>query len=631
MAAPGNPGHDLEDVRGELRRLGYLDHGFERFLLQDALRPRQPIRSLLLLTAKVALLVALVLALVLAFALAVANGALAASPLDLPVLFLHLLPPVFLASALAFLALGGGLVGLLHLFPIRRIEALSLGVAVGVGALALAFALPVVREMGGEGRAWGLALLGLATPLVVFLIVKLIDQGLLSLAIRFADAQPVTRLFSRRWVGGLIFGVAALVALPAFVYLRREPPPEPAGLPTAAGGRVVLLGVDGVLPEELDYLLAGGELPRLAALRAEGELLSYKRGAGESPASFWTTVATGIPGPDHGVTALDSFLPAGVRTPLARNGPLRHYWEGVEVPLGLAELRPLLANRRRAFAVWELASRGGAPSLAVNWWATFPAQPNPGLVVAHGAYQLLKSGGEGAVEPREEAGEIAALAAAGDAEAAALAGRALPTPEAATLLEHALLPDAFYTRIFESRTAALRGAPLPALAALYLPGLDIAAAGWNGSDLAYSDLVRRELRRVDALTVGAGGAPGPSAPVRPGAAGEQDSREALDTLIVVFDPGRRRSGGEGRILVWRRQGCGGGAPPAAPVLPGAVAAALLRVLGLPQSRELPAPLPGCAWPAPPAVVATYGEPRGQTPSRAEGGEYLESLRSLGYL
>src|SRR5262245_2868966 len=44
MATPGTSAHsaqdDLDEVRSELRRLGYLNHGFERFLLQDALRPR---------------------------------------------------------------------------------------------------------------------------------------------------------------------------------------------------------------------------------------------------------------------------------------------------------------------------------------------------------------------------------------------------------------------------------------------------------------------------------------------------------------------------------------------------------------------------------------------------------------
>jgi len=601
------PQHDLEDVRGELRRLGYLDHGFERFLLQDALRPRQPLRSLILLTAKVALLIAPVLALVLAFALALANGNLALSPLDLPVLFLHLFPPVFLAAALAFLLLGGSVVGVLHLVPVRRIEALSLGVAVGVGALVLALALPVVREMRGEGRAWGIALLGVATPIGVYLIVKLIDQGLLSLAIRFADAQPVSRLFSRRWVGALILIAAAGAALPAFVLIRREPSAQPVGLPTAPAGRVALLGIDGVLPEEVDYLLRRGELPQLGALAREGRLLAYRRRPDEPPASFWTSVATGIPGPDHGVTALDSFRPLGVRTALARNGPLRRYWEGVEVPLGLAELRPLLANRRRAFTIWELASRGGSNALAIDWWSTFPAEPIPGLVVAHGAYQLLRAGAEGTVEPRAERAAIERLARQEEPAPDPLLAAALGPRKAAALRSQALLPDALYRRIFEQRMAAR-----PVFGALYLPGLDIAAAGWTGSQLALADLVRRELSEADRLA--------------------SSSLAELDTVIVVLDPGRRRSGGEGRIVVWRRQGCPGTGPPAdAGDLAERVASTLLRVLGLPQSRELPPPLGVCAWPEPPAIVATYGEPHGPAPSRAEGGEYLESLRSLGYL
>src|SRR5580698_3834596 len=84
----------LERARLELRRLGYLDHGLERFLLQDALRPRRPLRTLGALAAKVGLLGGGILALALAVALATANGSLASSPLDLPVLFLHLFPPV---------------------------------------------------------------------------------------------------------------------------------------------------------------------------------------------------------------------------------------------------------------------------------------------------------------------------------------------------------------------------------------------------------------------------------------------------------------------------------------------------------------------------------------------------------
>ena len=67
------------------------------------------------------------------------------------------------------------------------------------------------------------------------------------------------------------------------------------------------------------------------------------------------------------------------------------------------------------------------------------------------------------------------------------------------------------------------------------------------------------------------------------------------------------------------------------VAPEAVAAALLRALGLPQSAELPPPPPGCRWEPPPVVVAGYGEPHRGTPQGPESEEYLRSLRSLGYL
>src|SRR4051795_10383013 len=412
-------GQDLEGVRSELRRLGYLDHRFERFLLQDALRPRQPVRTLLLLTAKVGLLAGLALALVLALALAVANGNLTASPLDLIPLFLHLFLPISLATGLAFLALCGVIVLVIRLYHVRRIEALSLAMALATGAGVLAFALRLGGEVLAEGRLWQVAGLVLVTPPLIYLLVKLIYNGLLTLAIRFTDAAPLGRLFSRRWIGFAILAGAALLVLPSLVSAvaaaRRDQAPAPAALPTGPGERVALVGIDGVLPAEIEYLIALGELPELGRMVHEGEVFSYRRKR-EPPASFWTAVATGVPGPDHGVTSLDSFLPLGCRTPLAKSGPLRVWWSRVEVPLGLAEHRPILANRRRAFTVWELASRGGDPSLAVNWWATYPAEPIPGLVVAHGAYQLLREKADGAVAPKSETAGVAAVVPPGNGD-----------------------------------------------------------------------------------------------------------------------------------------------------------------------------------------------------------------------
>lgn len=621
------PRHDLDRVRSELRRLGYLSHRFDRFLLQDALGPRRPWRSLATLALKVGLLAGAPLALALAFALAAANGNLAASPLDLFPLFVHLLAPAAAAVATAFLVLCAALALVLRLSHVRRIEALALAAALLAGAAALALGVWRLSDLSAEARPWQLAVLAVAAPAAIYALVKLVYGGLLALAIRLTDHAPEGRLFSRRWPG-LALGLAAFALfLPAVLAVGRPAPAPPPSLPTAPGDRVLLVGIDGVLADEADYLLARGELPALGRLVAEGSgLLGYRRPAAEPPAVFWTTIATGRPAAEHGVTALDSYRPLGVATPLARSGPLRRYWQRVAVPLGLAEYRPVLANRRRAFTVWELAARGGAPVAAIDWWGTFPAEPLPGLVVAHGAYQLLGAGAEpaaaDAVAPPAAMGETRELRAA----AAAAADRdylaaALPGAAGADLDHRALAPDRFYRALFARRAAAPATGPAARAAALYLPGLDIAARDWPGGDVAFADLVRRELVTTDRLLADALAAGG----------------DRL-TVAVMLDPGRR-GGGEGRAVLWRSGGCRQGAaasgPPAGELDPAAVAAALLRALGLPQSAELPAPPAVCAWPEPPARIASYGE-RGHPPDRraggaAEGEEYLDSLRALGYL
>jgi hypothetical protein len=611
-------GEELDRVRSELRRLGYLDHGFERFLLQDVLRPRAPLGTVLRLTLRVALLAGVVTAAALALALVAANGGFTSaplgSPLDVAALFLHLFFPISAAAGLGFLALCGLVLLVLRLYPVRRIEAVSLAVAAAVGVSALGLILWGARELTLDSHRPLLLVLAVAAPIAVAVLVRLVYQGLLTLAIRFTDSTPrESGLISGRGLGLTILGVAFLLTVPAVLSAGRELPPPPPTLPSAPGDRVLLLGIDGVLPEELDYLLAVGDLPVLDRLAREGgRVWSYRREA-EPPASFWTAVATGIPGPDHGVTSLDSFRPLGVGTPLARNGPLRYWWSGIEVPLGLAEYRPVLANRRRAFTVWELASRGGGPVVAVNWWGTFPAEPLPGLVVAHGAFQLLAEGAQGAIAPEvEKRGAENLVRGTRNSKGGGNGGldrrlaAALPPSAAASVRERALLPDRFYRRIFEERLATA-----PRAAALYLPGLDIAADGWKGGDVAFADLVRSELSQADRLLAGA--------------------LQGVGTVAVVLDPGRRREGGEGRVMIWRRGGCGMAGREMREMSPEAVAAALLRALGLPQSRELPAPPADCRWAPAHAVIPGYGEPRQRQASAPEGGEYLESLKSLGYL
>ena len=99
-------------------------------------------------------------------------------------------------------------------------------------------------------------------------------------------------------------------------------------------------------------------------------------------------------------------------------------------------------------------------------------------------------------------------------------------------------------------------------------------------------------------------------------------------MAIVFDAGRRRDGGPGRVLLWRAGGCAGRTEA---VTPEAIATGLLRALGLPQSAELPPPPPSCSWSPPPASVAGFGAPQVRQGASQQGAEYLQSLKSLGYL
>jgi hypothetical protein len=582
----------LDEARRELVRLGYLSHRFERFLLQDALVARGRARGLVVLAGKVGLAAGSLLAAGSTLALGLGNRLFGSAPGELPLLFLHLAPPVVLGTALAFLAVVGLLRGLLAAFPRRGPDFARLGAALGAAAalvsLAVGFGGELLRGLPRLERVAAAA----ALTLLAGAVAKLVADGLLAFEIRWTRHVPHERLVSRRTLTVALAVSAAAVGLAALASGPRAAPSRPAALPVSAGERVLLVGVDGVLPDELDYLLARGELPALARLgSAGGVVAAYERAAAISPAELWTTVATGRDGADHGVVALDGWRPAGMATALARLGVWRGWFADVAAPLGLAEQRPLLSGRRRAPAAWELVARGGRPVAAVDWWGTYPAEPLPGLVVAHGAWGQLGADDAAAVAPSERRAELIALRER---------LRSTPAPGTGPRIDElALAPDRFY------REAARLAAPASRAVALYLPAPDLAASdGVAGAELAA--LVRAELVATDRLV------------------GELATSFA--TVVVVVDPGRR-GGASGRVVLSNGR-CTASARPRLDLRE--IAPALLRAAGLPQSAELLEPPSFCDWREPSARVATYGE-RPPAPSGTEGGEYLETLRSLGYL
>src|SRR5579863_3412258 len=233
---------DLEQVRSALRELGYLSHGFERFLLQDALRGRRPLRTLAFLTGKVALATGSVLAALAALAVAVANGSFS-TPFDLPVLFLHLAVPFVLICAVGFLLLSAAVVIVLRLYPVRHLEALSLATASVVGVAVLAVGLWQARAALGASNRLTLALVAIAAPLGAYLLVKLVHGGLLALAIRLTDRAPEGRAPRGRWLVAALLAGLLLLLLLVMLSARHGPSTRADFLPVGPGERVVLLGV----------------------------------------------------------------------------------------------------------------------------------------------------------------------------------------------------------------------------------------------------------------------------------------------------------------------------------------------------------------------------------------------------
>jgi len=128
--------------------------------------------------------------------------------------------------------------------------------------------------------------------------------------------------------------------------------------------RVLLIGIDGAEWDILNPMIAKGELPNIAALKAGG---SY--GALESlelmlSPIIWTSIATGKSPEKHGITwfMVDSQK-AGQRIPVT-------------------------SATRRCKAIWNILSENDRTVGVVGWWATYPAEEVNGFIVSdHLAYQ----------------------------------------------------------------------------------------------------------------------------------------------------------------------------------------------------------------------------------------------------
>ena len=141
------------------------------------------------------------------------------------------------------------------------------------------------------------------------------------------------------------------------------------------GGRVLILGLDGMDPEALDLLMSEGKMPHFARLRQDGAYGLLRSQEPLLSPIIWTTIATGKGPEAHGIG---------------------HF---VATASDTGEQMPASSDLRRVKAIWNIASEAGKTVASVGWWATWPPEQIDGWMVSdHTAYHFLFEDGFAATD-----------------------------------------------------------------------------------------------------------------------------------------------------------------------------------------------------------------------------------------
>jgi hypothetical protein len=611
-AAP--PLASVDEVREELRRLGYFQSGLDRFVLSGT-TPRSLAAASLRAALRVGLIGGVVFGTVLSLAGLGLDPRFQASRQDLAVLTLYLI--VIFGAATGAAAFVGGYAagfwgrrrGRLAAPSLSRNVGIALGIA-GVTYFALwwrshALKAPVAFQLVAS-------LLGMSLCLVLARFGFLASVAVLSAA-GLSDRLPEAGL-SRSRVLLLLCLVVLLsgIGIVALSYGARGGAAAPDFAVVPTGLRVRVVGIDGLDAHMAEQMMAAGEMPHLRALMEQGARGHLAAEPEQIPAIVWTTIATGRGPEAHGIRSAGARRLAGMRSPLAvgEESRLVRAVAAATDLLRLTRSQPPTSVLRSVKTFWNVASEKGLRVAVVNWWASWPADSVNGSLVTDRAFFKLEKGGL----PDRDAFPLELFDRL----------RLLPAPPERENRPRRI--DSFHWAV----ARMLRSSGPSDLEAVYLPGLDIATMQQlgesGGADLATLDArlaaVKAHYRFVDGLV------------------GEAlASQKTSDLLMIVGDPGRlARQGqvrGEGLVVLAGSVVARG---PIGVVAERDIAPTVLHLLGLPVSQELEGHVIETALRAdfrqqtPVRLVASYGR-RPQAPP-AESGfdrEMLEELRSLGYI
>ena len=628
----------VDELRMQLRALGYLDAGVDRFVLGPARGIRSPVAIAALGSLRIGTLAAALLGPAAAVGIGTRFPGLVTGPSDALVVALYL-GLLFGAAATVVSFLASLAVARLPVSWIggrARTISRSAGVVVGGGCVAyLTLWWRIANpDLASLSVAWTAAALAVAVTISLLLGHA---SAITAFAVIVASHPQAAPASGRRsaWKLTLAAGLVAFTAAALLLLMTAPVPASQAPAPNLAvvspGVRVRLIAVDGLDPGAVRTLILDGRLPNLSRMLQGGSVM-IPAPAVRDPARDWTTIATGQPPDIHGVHGLETRRVAGLQgsvTSSRQEGMLRALRGATDM---LRLTRPSTASgaELRSKTIWEVAADAGLRAAVINWWATWPASgggANPPIVLSDRATLRLERGGalDGEIAPgslyERLKGDWPAITQEANALITALLPAA-PEPETSALLRRAAEVDALQV-VMARRVQS----PSVDLVALYLPGLDIAQHTLLGSGTSASpsglqarlESVRSYYVYLDSLLSDA---------LVPGA----------DELVVLLgQPGRLETITLGLIAVRGELAASGLNGNASAV---DIAPTVLHALGVPISREVAgAPILNLfsrefAGRFPVRAVDSYGRrepPGGMRAGQPLDQEMIERLRSLGYV
>ena len=624
----------VDELRRQLKSLGYLDAGVDRFVLGAARDTRGPVGVAIRASVRVGVLGGALLGPAAAIGLGARLPGLVSGVRDASVLALYL--AVFFAVAVAIVSSVVSLAA--AAFARTRDDRFAARARHASRAAAWIFTIGVLLYLtlwwrnANAGFGWSAPLWTSFALLVAVAISLLLGHAvriatLAVLASRSAGAglPPVSARSWRLVVAGGALALAGASALLLITVSDTDPEAAAPPLTVVDSEPVRLIALDGFDPATFARLESS--LPNLHAAFS-GRQFPLQSQDTDDPARAWTTIATGVPPDVHGVHAIETRRVAGLRGVIARDSRVGRVIGPASDLLRLTQPSIVSSEQRHARTIWEVAERAGLRTTVVNWWATWPAPADAGIMVTDRGVLRLEHGGplDAEIAPASVYRLLSAQWPEIRARAGAMAAAAFPDgddPQTAVILRRSAELDATIAGI----AVAIERSPGDGtsqrvdLLAVYFPGLDIAQTallGPSAGTLATSAMAAR----VDALRAYY---PFLDGVLRPLIAWREYHR-----TMIVTQPGRVQTSAGGLFVLSR----GAPEPGAASRSPLDVAPTVWAALGVPLSRELAGhPIPA-ATPSTYRYVDTYGRPSmGTSPRTGKplDQETIDRLRSLGYI